>query len=388
MVMACFLSVLGMLFSEAHLSYFALSCLALVGTEESFASRWHPVKFGLVASLVFMARLDSVFLLPPLYLWYLKKTGSMAKLSLATVSFASVVTPYLVYNRLVFGSIVPMSGWLKSTFPVVHWRGLVISGLASTLSGYNLFFGLVPLGLAILITFRHRKEMRTDQALSIVVVFVSGALLHALYIFFFCLGGWYWYHVLPMTTFALALGLVLAEATYKPPTTEKWMALAVVACLIVSLVVRVRRNHYGGDRYLSPPQVAMIDFLQNRRVADSVLLVYDWPGALSFYSPKTHVVQADMLMGNQLLFKEMIQSGNALDFLVRYIRQKTTHDAYIVSVPGSPLLPPNATLDRLTFASPRASDKHRVIGQLDVGRPFASLSYARGEAMYLWKVNP
>ncbi len=381
-----FLSVLGVLFVEAHVSYLALSFLALVCTEDDQQSRWGPFKLGLAASFVLLARLDSVFLLPPVYLWYLQRTRSLRKLTWATLSFLVITAPYLLYNQLAFGSMFPISGWLKSTFPIIHFHGLVVNGLASTLSGCNIIFGLLPVIAAALIILYERREIGAHRALAIIPVFAAGAGLQTLFSLGYGTGWWYWYYVLPITAFALACGLLLRHWA-GAPVLKRGMEFALGACLILLLVARVSRKHEGGEKYLSPPQAAMVNFVDQFHVRNSAIIVDNEPGATAFYSPDNKVVPADMLMGNKILVEEMIHSGNALRFLVDYIRQRDASDVLAVADPTGRFLAPSPSLERLIYFNPKASKEHEIIGQLDVQQPLCSLPYAPGKLLYVWKIS-
>jgi hypothetical protein len=385
-VMTAFLSALGMLFSEAHLSYLALTCLALVCTGKDFGSKWHGTKLGLAAAFCFLARLDSVFLLLPLYAWYWRRTRSVRKWSWAALPFAIIPLPYLLYNRFVFGSIVPMSGWVKSTFPMLQWKGLVVSGLASTLSGYNIALGLFPVVTATLIIAFCRNEILGNSLLAIVPVFVSGALLQALFALGYSTGWWYWYYVLPMMGFALSLALFLRRAN-PAHIWRRGLEAALCACVAFSLLGRVSREHGGGRRYLSPEQSTIIDLVDRLHTSNSTIIVYDCAGSTAFYLPGDRIVPADMLMGNKFLFDEMVSSGNALRFLLDLASQSNKSDVFAVTTTERSLLRPNPRLDSLVYFNPKASKRREVIGQLDVGHPLASLAYAPGKLIYAWKIS-
>lgn len=387
LLMAGCLSVLGVLFSEAHLSYFALSCLARVSNDGDEESWRHAAKLGLAAAFVFLARLDSVFLLPPLYVWYLKRTGSWRKVSLASLAFAILALPYLGYNYFVFGSIIPISGWLKSTFPVVHVAGVEMARFQTTLSGYNILFGVAPLSAAVLIVLCYRREIRAERHLAVLVVFLTGAVLHAVYniLYTSAHGGWYWYYVLPLTASSLGLGLLLKH--WMRERDVRRLASLLCVFLVLLLVVRVRREHAGGDKYLTPEQEAIIDLVNHVGITRSVILVHDWPGALAFYSPGNKVVPADMIMANRRLYGRIKASADGLRFLLSFIREKGEDHVFIIAAPDRGLLKPTVSLDRLILSSVKPLENQDVLGQLDVGQPVCSFSYEAGNRLYAWKVD-
>jgi len=87
----------------------------------------HAFVFGLLLGLTILARLDMVFLLGIIYafvLWQvLFSTNRTDKIQLikqflaSVIAFVLVVTPYFIYNKTQFESIMPISGQLKNTFP-------------------------------------------------------------------------------------------------------------------------------------------------------------------------------------------------------------------------------------------------------------------------------
>ncbi len=80
---------------------------------------------GVLLGLVFLARLDHVFL--PLLIFMVggvlflfhgeRRREHFWRYLLMGVGFAAVILPYLIHNALYFDGIMPMSGKLKSTFP-------------------------------------------------------------------------------------------------------------------------------------------------------------------------------------------------------------------------------------------------------------------------------
>lgn len=87
------------------------------------------VIFGLLLGLLMLARLDTVFIGASISLFLFLRifiVSGKAKENLRTlvlvVGMASlVVLPYLVYNKLSFGHLMPISGALKSSFPVISF---------------------------------------------------------------------------------------------------------------------------------------------------------------------------------------------------------------------------------------------------------------------------
>ncbi|MEO8398859.1 MAG: hypothetical protein ABI550_03480 [Ignavibacteriaceae bacterium] len=81
---------------------------------------------GMILGLVILSRLDMIFLASAIGIFsmvniLLNKEGrqrSLIKISLIVSGTAIIVSPYLTYNYLKFGNIIPISGYLKTTFPL------------------------------------------------------------------------------------------------------------------------------------------------------------------------------------------------------------------------------------------------------------------------------
>jgi hypothetical protein len=87
-------------------------------------SRYCALWFGAIAGFVVLARLDMAFI--PLALlgccWHYIRDRNTRAMAMAAIVFAVigccvVVFPYLLFNYTRFGSVMPISGALKSSFP-------------------------------------------------------------------------------------------------------------------------------------------------------------------------------------------------------------------------------------------------------------------------------
>jgi hypothetical protein len=100
---------------------------------------------GMLAAAAVLARLDSVFLVAALVGWHGCRwlhAGLWSRVALLLASAALGFGAWAVPHWLAFGSVLPVSGWLKSTWPHVcldglqrrrqHgvWRGQLVGGLA------------------------------------------------------------------------------------------------------------------------------------------------------------------------------------------------------------------------------------------------------------------
>ena len=109
-----YLSVFGVVYSEAHTAFLAHSCLARQACRDDDGES-RPVLVGLAASAVFLARLDSVFYVGAFMVWYAVRHRSLSKAAKMVCACAGPACLYVGVNLLYFGGAAPISGYLKST---------------------------------------------------------------------------------------------------------------------------------------------------------------------------------------------------------------------------------------------------------------------------------
>ena len=85
-----FLSIFGLLYSEAHASFCALSFFARAIAAEEDDGRLRPMQVGLAGAAVFLARLDSLFFVGAVGLWYLvRRTSARQAMVMASSAMPS-----------------------------------------------------------------------------------------------------------------------------------------------------------------------------------------------------------------------------------------------------------------------------------------------------------
>ena len=206
---------LGVLYSEAHACFAMLGWLAAATLARPLDNPWRAAYLGIIAGLVFLARLDTVFFVAVYGLWYLARVRRWSVWLCFAAAASLLAVPYLVSNQIFFGSAMPISGWIKSSFPHVYLRGIEnpMSGpsLSMSLLGCSIVFGLLPAcvaGLAWLYARRVPSEVR-----GLVGVFWAGTALQLLYIALFTRTEtwWYNYYSLAIVTGGLGGGLAVAQ---------------------------------------------------------------------------------------------------------------------------------------------------------------------------------
>ena len=226
----------------------------------------------------------------------------------------AIVGGYVLSNMVYFGGAMPISGWLKGSFPHLFIRGFVSCPFPrlqlAMIGGYSLLLGWMPLvvGLLTLVVCRPMERMQRVFLL----LLLGGASVQGSYIALFTRSHtlWPWYYVMPLTLLATALGILVArwKAYHAWAVVLMMISLAIIASFMEKTTGRVS------------PAFGTIDHLRDEGVHQETLLVSDWPGAVAFYTDN-NVVAADMLTSNRFEFERMRAESNALDYLVSRCQQ-------------------------------------------------------------------
>lgn len=357
---------LGVLYSEAHVLYCALTLwIRLAVRGEWLSSGRRAALAGLVHALVFLARLDSVFLVVASGCWAMwRERPRVGRVLIALSAFLILVGPYLASNFVFFGGLLPISGWLKSTFPHLSVRGFDGSlwSASSTLCKYNVPFGVLPLAASAAMWLGARKRL-SAKVLQIGGILLVGGLGHMAYTMLFATWcGWYWYYVIPTVTGSFWLAAVIAAVRFK--WLGSWLpAVAFGASLLVALFLgkpgRGREaNVLGTER-----------FLAMNRIENATLLLSEWPGAIAF-GTKNSIIAADLLTANRNLYEELVGSGNAFERLFEMAQKAGRPVRYIVWH-GGDFIKYDKENGELVWLDPKVSRRDRAIGRLRVGAPLA-----------------
>lgn len=205
-----------------------LSVLIVIGWKMEIAAPGpvgRDLLFGMVTGLVVLARLDMVFL--PVAMCLLcfgrgmirgeGRAGWMWKGVVIGTGTALIIVPYLVRNHLVFGSMMPISGALKTTFPRVSLSSYAFSrmgirDIAALLLAFGYLVRAVAGGLRGAKSGRgmRREDNAAPEYFRTTVTVLSVAvLLHFLHSVFFMRWGVFRWHFLFYTFVAC---LVICEA--------------------------------------------------------------------------------------------------------------------------------------------------------------------------------
>ncbi|MCY4651925.1 MAG: hypothetical protein OXC95_02030 [Dehalococcoidia bacterium] len=229
-----FITFFGVLYSEIHLLFFTLSLLILAVVTRNAGRGKAYALVGTMSALVVLSRLDTIFLIGALGVLLFISDRDIRGLVMMSLVFAAIAIPYLVSNYLIFGHPVPVSGYIKSTFPEVIVRGFETQGggLSLSFEGYSIFFGILPIAFALALwpTYRDRRTRLVIAAI------LGGAILQFLQIALFTRSHtvWYWYYLMPVTTGALSAASLLSLCKRQfavltlipPPLVQQFLILS------------------------------------------------------------------------------------------------------------------------------------------------------------------
>jgi hypothetical protein len=291
--------------------------------------------FGVLLGLEVLARLDMVFLVGVVAAvaaaLALRGGGrdrrAWSRLAGLLIGAGAVVSPYLAWNVLGFGHLMPISGALKSSFPNLAWDLQPVRKLGVRYTGLALLAVAALLALA-------RPRWRPTAAThglryfrSAVAVVAAAAVLHALYAWLFtnwAAFNWHytWYGLLAALALSEPLAAVLSRVT---GTTARLAAdLALVGSLLVGGGVLAAHG-------LRVPRPAW--HLQSYRAAvwardhlpRSAVLAMEDAGIFGFFSRRV-VVNLDGVV-NDFAYQDSLRKGRLGAYLAsRRVGYLVDHD--------------------------------------------------------------
>ncbi len=285
---------------EAHLNIFCI-CLLIWFLAKQKTNDW---LFGLLFSLVFLSRLDNVFLLAFLALYYLiqRKWDYRVVLKSAVVILC-ICGAYLLSNLYWFGSVVPISGRIKSSFP-----NLQPSISLSVISQF--FLGINMIWIVFLIVIKN------IQFRSLKLFFAFGSLFQILYNIGFQSQIGQWYYVAQTIVLILLIGdLVFLLIKHRNPDYFLYPALALGILLSCGIGYFKMSSNFSLQFTLmdenskisgrSQDEVKVFaEHIKNTLPPNARIFSYDFPGKFAFYSDM-NVIPADGLVANKSFFDDI-----------------------------------------------------------------------------------
>ncbi|WDF47901.1 hypothetical protein PQ459_05325 [Chryseobacterium sp. KACC 21268] len=285
---------------EAHLNLFCF-CLILWFLAKQKNNDW---LFGVLFSLVFLSRLDNVFLLAPLGIYYLIYRKWDYKVILKSgIVILLICGAYLLSNFYWFGSLVPISGRIKSSFP--NFQPHIFLSIIS-----KFFLGINLISVLILILFK-KVDFR-----SLKLFFAIGSLIQILYNIGFQSQIGQWYYVAQTLVLIFLVG-DLISFLIKNRNSNYLVYPALILGILISCGIGyfkmssnfslqftlMDENSEISDRNQDEVKV-FAENIKKTLPENSRIFTYDFPGKFAFYSDM-NIIPADGLVGNKMFFDDI-----------------------------------------------------------------------------------
>jgi hypothetical protein len=281
-----------------------------------------PGRTGVLLGLLMLARLDSVFVGVALA-GYLAAEGmarggsplgrravETARAGLATFWPAiALLTPYLAWNCLSFGHLVPISGALKTSHSELGWMPENLNPVYLSL--------LILSAAAVAALFRRGDDRRLAGTLAALVVGIGLQALHALVFMRWAVFSWHFALFIPIG--AIGAAALAREAEQRLPRSAlRFGVAALAALLVVTQSASIRRLHLGFTGAAREAGEWVVRSLPE----DAVLGMKD-SGAFSYFA-RRRVMNLDGVV-NSFEYAETLCRGELGEFLrahrVEYVAQ-------------------------------------------------------------------
>src|ERR1700733_11668687 len=204
---------------------------------------------GLILGCVLLARLDMIFIALCLLGWFSHRclaietrSRAVAAVLVCSLAAAAVVGPYLTFNYLKFGSLMPISGALKSSFPHIALGTNTLPRIAA-MGSANLVSAVLAIGWSlwtVIRTLRNRSAADTGFYATATTVFAGGISTHFLFTMIFMKADTFaWYFVIyPLFAIVFVTGSIDRVLNSSLLRTRPPVYPATAALLIVAVIVR------------------------------------------------------------------------------------------------------------------------------------------------------
>ena len=295
--------------------------------------------FGLILGLLLLSRLDMIFIPLAMLLGlsrYLLKPGTrrraLTAIMMAGGAASVVVLPYLLFNVLDFGSPMPISGALKSSFPSIALSHATLAGID------NRYYACVAFAAAWLLwrTLQRaraaaaRTEPRVDYYTLATTVLASAVVLHFLdTVLFMRWGVFAWHFILyPLFAVVALAGLVDRALRWRPVAARPaayWMAVALLLAFAVPR--EYARERYPLDHIWHVASYNAAVWAREHTPPDTIFAMRD-AGHFAFFSMR-RVINLDGLV-NDMDYQRTIARQQVREYL------RANHVQYLVlhALPG------------------------------------------------------
>ncbi len=249
--------------------------------------------FGIILGFLFLSRLDNILGIIILGLYILiEKHRQIGHKSLLIIlymlsGYLIIALPYLLINYINFGHIVPISGAIKSRFPLIvaDLGNIGNTGIIMTcLSALTIFWALII-----------EKQIFKR---SIIILISAMSIAIPMYVYLFTDGhsGWHWYYVWNYIVFGLFIGLLIDKLLDKYDNRFLKSSLylsAIIVCLYSILLLKAQSIEPANPTYnplkftYNNPErweIQLGKLLGHNFPSCIRMAVVDYPGMLAYYS--------------------------------------------------------------------------------------------------------
>lgn len=343
------------------------------------------LEMGLLMGAMVLARLDNIFIVIAflgIYLWRSTRWSKEAwNVVWAVVGLSMTVGPYLIWNLVAFGELMPISGVLKTSFPNPTLTSYGLAGMGP------FHLGLAGVALVQLVYSLHRlkKNRRGVNAEWALAGLAGGVVLHAAYTALFADWGVFkWHFVTYVLLGALTFGHV-AGWLYEQVTSPLFrVALTGTICgsLLVAGILSVDR-HWGANtpRNWQPVSYRAAIWARDQTDPDTIFAMKD-AGNFGLFSER-RVINLDGVVNNRR-FQDVLKSGALAEYLA------ANHVRYLVRHAFPALRHGRYRVERLRFESrlydvPSDPIRVRKSDEVYVSTPY--LNGDRARLLIIWDVD-
>jgi hypothetical protein len=295
------------------------------------------LEFGLLAGLTLLARLDLVLLVIAIsgvaLVQALDRRGNLGDVVRRYLAMgagtALLIVPYLIYNRVAFGAAVPVSGLLKSSFPVP----IIQDSLPERLG----VRGLVHLSLAVAFAVTWLVGRARGRPLdpprrfwhALLMVASCSLLLHITYSMLFMGWGvfrWHfaWYGLVTCLVLSEAVHVALARIEEISPRVAAWgvrLAAVLAVLIVVGGALEAVRAEHGRRPYNWHLAAYEAGLWARQHLPDDAVMAMHDAGLFGYFS-RRRVVNLDGVV-NDLEYQRQLREGRLAEYLraagVRYL---------------------------------------------------------------------
>lgn len=322
---------------ETSLIFLLFTCLIEKCTRDKpfeHFSRGERILLGTLLGAIILARLDSVFFAAAFLLtccWPIRNSLAVKGRFLFTIEVGMVTTlivvPYLLLNLHLFGHALPISGAIKSSFPIPGW---FFPNFKLSLQGRIMFLVATGCSLAFLIWRWTRQQSDKTVFAPIITPLALGVLLHHAYSSFFMKWAVFdWHFVISRVFLPYAVVDLLMR---QKRGIGSWLRTGTAGLLIVGSTVivagYVAHVFRRGDKSWRVTSYEAAVWARTHLPADSIIAMKD-SGNLAYYSG-LRVMNLDGV-ANNFAYQDELRRGNFGAYLhshgVQYLAQHAFWDS-------------------------------------------------------------